>query len=57
MGGKSKEVGPDATYWPQSLRVIGRQDDGELAAESPAPSPLIVPPDSFVCVRDIQRSE
>ena len=25
-----KEVGPDASDWPQSSWVIGRQDDGEL---------------------------
>lgn len=41
---ESKEVGPDATDWPQSLWVIGRQDDRGLAGESPAPSSLIVPP-------------
>lgn len=56
-GGKSKGVGPDATCWPQSWWVIGRQDDGELAAESPAPSSLSVPPHSFVRVGDIRCSE
>ena len=35
--GESKEVGPDATDWPQSSWVIGRQDDGGLSEESPAP--------------------
>lgn len=42
--GESKEVGPDATDWPQSLWVIGTQDDGGFAGESPAPSSLVVPP-------------
>lgn len=58
--GESKEVGPDATDWPQSLRVIGRKDDGGLAGDCPALSSLIVPPPrihSFICVRDIQCTE
>lgn len=52
-----KEVSPDATDWPQSSWVIGRQDDRGFAGETPAPSSLIVPPphtDSFICVGDIQ---
>lgn len=57
--GESKEVGPDATDWPQSSWVIGRQDDGGLAGESPAPSSLTAPLpriDSFICVTDIQSA-
>lgn len=57
---ESKEVGPDATDWPQSSWVIGRQDDGGLVGESPAPSSLIIPLPgihSFIYVRDIQCTE
>lgn len=52
--GESKEVGPDATDWPQSSWVIGRQDDGGFAGECPAPSSLHPCVDSLICVRDIQ---
>lgn len=58
--GESKEVGPDATDWPQSSWVIGRQDDGELAGDSPTPSSPIIPSpyiDSFICDSDIQCTE
>ena len=55
--GESKEVGPDATDWPQSSRVIGRQDDGGFAGECPAPSSLHLRVDYLCQGHSVYRCE